>query len=420
MSVIQVNGLVPLKGEISVQGSKNAVLPMMAAAFLHKGITVLTNVPLIQDVVCMTDILKHLGCGCCHQGDCLVIDARKADRVQIPDAYVTAMRSSIIVLGPLLGRLGEGESSYPGGCLIGARPIDLHLMALRSLGAEITEEDGRIRAVRGPEGLQGARIHFPYPSVGATEQAVLAAVLARGVTVIRGAAMEPEITQLCRFLNNMGAVICGMGTDQLMIQGVEELRDSSFRVEGDRIAAGTYAAAAAAAGGEVLLKGVNPGCLKVPLGVLEQAGALIRTDEEGRRIRVVMEGRPSGLTIRTGPYPAFPTDLQSPFMAFLAAGQGSSSIEERVFEGRFATAEALKRMGADIEIQDRTARIRGRYPLRGGEVTAPDLRGGAALAVAALACEGETRIRGCSHIRRGYEDICRDLAALGAGIRWLE
>ena len=251
MSVIQVFGLTPLKGEISIQGSKNAVLPMMAAAVLHRGITVLTNVPVIRDVACMLDILEFLGARCCHKGDCLVIDARNITQTSIPERYVTAMRSSIVVLSALLGRMGEGCSCYPGGCLIGARPIDLHLMVLKSLGAEISEAEGHIRAACG-KGLTGTEIHLPYPSVGATEQAILGSVLARDVTIIHGAAREPEISQLCRFLNNMGAVICGMGTDHLMIQGVEELHDSSFRVEGDRIVAGTYAAAVAAATGSVI------------------------------------------------------------------------------------------------------------------------------------------------------------------------
>ena len=256
MSVIQVCGLTPLKGEISIQGSKNAVLPMMAAALLHRGVTVLTNVPVIRDVACMLDILESLGCRCCHKGDCLVMDARSVTGTSIPEEYVTAMRSSIVVLSALLGRMGEGSCCYPGGCLIGARPIDLHLMALQALGAEIKEHDGLIEArCRDAQGLKGTEIHLPYPSVGATEQAILASVLAKEVTVIHGAAKEPEISQLCRFLNNMGAVICGMGTDHLMIQGVEELHDSSFRVEGDRIVAGTYAAAVMAAMGSITLKG---------------------------------------------------------------------------------------------------------------------------------------------------------------------
>ena len=421
MSVIQVFGLTPLEGEISIQGSKNAVLPMMAAALLHRGVTVLTNVPVIRDVACMLDILESLGCRCCHKGDCLVMDARSVTGTSIPEEYVTAMRSSIVVLSALLGRMGEGSCCYPGGCLIGARPIDLHLMALRALGADIRERDGTIEAsCRKNGGLKGTEIHLSYPSVGATEQAILASVLADGVTIIHQAAREPEISQLCRFLNNMGAVICGMGTDHLMVQGVAGLHDSSFRVEGDRIVAGTYGAAVVAAGGEALLRGICPSDLKVPLEEFQKAGAAVDADEKNRQIRICMGKRPLPLLIKTEPYPGFPTDLQSPFMAFLATAQGTSYIEEQVFEGRFATAKILEQMGAVIRTEDQRAVIEGHYPLKGAAVNACDLRGGAALMVAALAAEGDTFIGECHHIERGYEDICRDMAVLGADIRWLE
>lgn len=420
MSVIRVCGLTPLKGEISIQGSKNAVLPMMAAALLHRGVTVLTNVPVIRDVACMLDILESLGCRCCHKGDCLVMDARSVTGTSIPEEYVTAMRSSIVVLSALLGRMGEGSCCYPGGCLIGARPIDLHLMALRALGADIRERDGTIEAsCRKNGGLKGTEIHLSYPSVGATEQAILASVLADGVTIIHQAAREPEISQMCRFLNNMGAVICGMGTDHLMVQGVAGLHDSSFRVEGDRIVAGTYGAAVVAAGGEALLRGICPSDLKVPLEEFQKAGAAVEADEKNRQIRICMGKRPLPLLIKTEPYPGFPTDLQSPFMAFLATAQGTSYIEEQVFEGRFATAKILEQMGAVIRTEDQRAVIEGHYPLKGAAVNACDLRGGAALMVAALAAEGDTFIGECHHIERGYEDICRDMAALGAHIRWV-
>lgn len=420
MSLLQIHGLSPLNGEISIQGSKNAVLPMMAASLLNAGITVLTNVPSIEDVSCMKAILEALGCRCCHKGDCLMIDARSVTAVRIPMEHVTAMRSSIIVLGALLGRMGEAGSCHPGGCLIGARPIDLHLSVLRRLGAEIREEGGWLEAKCSRKGgLVGTEIHLPYPSVGATEQAILASVLAEEVTVIHRAALEPEIEQLCHFLNNMGAVICGMGTDHLMVQGVNKLHDSSFRVEGDRIVAGTYGAAVAAARGRVRLKGVKASYLKLPLSCLERAGMKVRIDDVSGDMELSMDKRPWALDIATGPYPAFPTDLQSPFMAFLATAQGESHVEERVFEGRFATAEALLRLGARIECQGERAVIDGTYPLKGSHVMASDLRGGAALVVASLAAEGETVIGQCFHIRRGYEDISRDLQALGARIRWL-
>ena len=256
--------------------------------------------------------------------------------------------------------------------------------------------------------------------MGATEQAILASVLAEGVTIIHQAAREPEISQLCRFLNNMGAVICGMGTDHLMVQGVAGRHDSSFRVEGDRIVAGTYGAAAVAAGGEVLLRGICPSDLKVPLEEFQKAGAAVEADEKNRQIRICMGKRPLPLLIKPEPYPGFPTDLQSPFMAFLATAQGTSYIEEQVFEGRFATAKILEQMGAVIRTEDQRAVIEGHYPLKGAAVNACDLRGGAALMVAALTAEGDTFIGECHHIERGYEDICRDMAALGAHICWVE
>lgn len=406
---------------------------MMAAALLHKGLTVLTNVPEIRDVACMTGILEELGCSCIRRGSSMFIDAGEIKKVQVPEHYVRSMRSSIILLGALLGRMGQGSCCYPGGCLIGARPIDLHLMALRKLGAGISEKNEVIEAAAEKGGrLKGAEILFSYPSVGATEQAVLAAVLADGVTVIHGAAMEPEIDQLCCFLNNMGAVICGAGTKTLMIQGVRSLKDSAFRVEGDRIVAGTYGAAVMAAGGEVTLKGIRPGTLSLPLAMFSRAGGKIAvsgnkkgmkatgiSSEEEGQIRISSEGRPGPLNLKTGPYPEFPTDLQSPFMAFLAGGRGVSRIEENVFEGRFATAGELEKMGALIRLEGRTAVIYGAGSLKGSAVKASDLRGGAALAVAALAARGETVIENCGHIERGYEDICRDLSALGAVIQWI-
>lgn len=420
MSLLQVYGLTPLNGEISIQGSKNAVLPMMAAALLHKGITVLTNVPVIEDVACMKRILEFLGCRCCQKGDCLVMDTRTISATRIPREHVTAMRSSIIVLGALLGRMGEGSSCYPGGCLIGARPIDLHLKVLEELGAKIRSENGWLEADCGREKLQGTEIHLPYPSVGATEQAILASVLAKDVTVIHRAAMEPEIGQLCHFLNNMGAVICGMGTDHLMVQGVSGLHDSSFKVEGDRIVAGTYGAALAAAGGRIRLTGVKPSLLKEPLNILTRAGASVRMGEMEDWFELSMNQRPWAADLETGPYPAFPTDLQSPFMAFLAAARGKSRIRETVFEGRFATAGELSLMGAKISCEGNEALVEGVFPLAGACVNAMDLRGGAALAVAALAADGETVIGNGFHIQRGYEDIGRDLKALGARIRWTD
>lgn len=420
MSRIRINGLRPLKGCVSIQGSKNAALPMMAAALLHKGVTVLRNVPVIQDVECMAAILEYIGCRVNRKGGIWEIDASFPRIVKIPDPYVRRMRSSVILLGAMAGRLGEGESGYPGGCLIGARPIDLHLKVLKELGAKVEEREESVR-VRPPSGgLKGARIILRYPSVGATEQALLAAVLAQGTTIIENAAREPEISQLCACLRGMGARVFGAGTGTLAVQGVTELHDSCFTVKGDRIVAGTYLAAAMAAKGQVCLRGADPGELALPLRLLKEAGANVGEDRKAGEISLSMEGSPKGLVLETGPYPAFPTDLQPPFMAFLAAGRQESRLTERVFEARFGAAGELNRMGADIRLEGETAVIRGAGSLKGAQVWAKDLRGGAALAVAALAAQGETVIGGCGHIARGYEDLCRDLRALGADAAWEE
>ena len=418
MSRIQIQGFYPLKGRVSIQGSKNAVLPMMAAALLHRGITVLANVPFIEDVECMKGILKSLGCRCRQKGGVLEIDASFLRTCAIPDSYVKRMRSSVILRGALLGRLGEGSCGYPGGCLIGARPIDLHLQVLESLGAQVSAgcDEVQVRG-RGERKAVGGMIRLRYPSVGATEQALLGAVLAEGTTQIFGAAREPEIAQLCRFLKGMGARIEGCGTDCLTICGVKELHDSYFPVEGDRIVAGTYMAAVMAATGQAEIRGVNLPALKLPCRLLMKAGARIEEDETADALRISMKERPRGLVIETAPYPGFPTDLQSPFMAFLAGAKGESRIRETVFEDRFATAGELRKMGARIRVQGREAEIKGVWPLMGTKVQAKDLRGGAALVAAALGAGGETVIENCGYIERGYEDICRDLAALGARIR---
>lgn len=412
MSTIQVHGLQPLKGEIGVQGSKNTVLPMMAASILHKGTTVLTHVPRIQDVFCMMGILEYMGCRCTLCNHELTIDAAMLTGISIPETYVKTMRSSIMILGALLGRAGEAMTHYPGGCSIGKRPIDLHLYALRQLGAEI-EEDHETITARASK-LCGTDIDLSYPSVGATENALLGAVLAEGTTIIRGAAREPEIEELCMMLNRMGARVDGIGSDVLCIVGVRELHDSVYDVVGDRIVAGTYLSSVAAAGGTARFCGLNPEHLKSVLPVLVNMGMEISVEEQA--VSITSCGRPKSVSIVTGPYPGFPTDLQSPMMALLSVGQGESIIQENVFEGRYETAKELKKLGAVIRIEENMAYIRGNDMLYGGEVEARDLRGGAALVVAGLAAKGETVITGCHHILRGYEDICRDLTLLGASI----
>lgn len=357
----------------------------------------------------MMGILEYLGCTCSLEGHRLEIDTRGLFPARIPDRQVKQMRSSIMLLGPLLGRLSEAGTCLPGGCSIGKRPVDLHLYALKRMGADIRLEGDRITA--SAIGLRGCEIEFAYPSVGATENALMAAVAAAGTTCIRGAAREPEIMELCRFLTAMGAQVSGSGTDTLIIQGQVPLQDVVFEVAGDRIVAGTYLGAVMAAGGAVMLLNAPAHHMEEVLLQARKMGAEIQVCPEG--VRVEMNDRPGPAEIRTGPYPAFPTDLQSVMMAVASVARGVSRIEETVFEGRFATAKELQKLGAHIIIKDRVAEIAGRYPLLGGEVCATDLRGGAALAVAGLAAEQTTRIGGYAHIRRGYEDICRDLACVG-------
>jgi len=413
LSTIQVRGLRPLKGELEIQGSKNAVLPMMAASILHRGTTVLTHVPRIQDVFCMMGILEYMGCECRLEGHRLTICAEQLNDIHIPQKYLTAMRSSIMMLGALLGRCQEAETCYPGGCSIGKRPIDLHLYALRQLGADIREEEGRVtaRAAR----LQGGRICFPFPSVGATENAILAAVLADGVTTIQGAAMEPEIEALCTLLCSMGAKISGGGTDMIRIEGVRQLQDCVCRVPGDRIVAGTYLSCVMAAGGQAQLTGICLRELQAVLNVMTRMGATFQELPCG--VSICMGRRPRSVYVETGPYPGFPTDLQSPMLTLLSVGTGRGEICETIFEGRFATADQLRKMGAQITVDDRRALVTGIYPLKAASVEATDLRGGAALVAAGLAAEGVTEIGSCGHIFRGYEDICGDLRCLGAEIR---
>ncbi len=412
MSVIHIQGLRCLKGKIDIQGSKNAVLPVMAASLLHRGTVVITNVPEIQDVICMMGILEYLGCSCSLEDGCLTICTEQAALSEIPGSLARRMRSSVMLLGPMLGRFGKAVTVHPGGCSIGKRPIDLHLYGLRALGAEIRVEGERISA--STPGLLGGEVRFGYPSVGATENVLLAAVAARGTTVIEGAALEPEIETLCLFLKELGADIAGIGTHTLTVSGSIPLHDASFAIPGDRIVAGTYLGAVMSAGGEVLLSGAPVRHMESTLKLAKHMGAKLKIVPEG--LIVSMEKRPAAADFETGPYPGFSTDLQSVMMAVAATAEGTSHIRETVFENRFSTAKELQKMGAHIIIDGKTARVDGVRPLGGGTVVAKDLRGGAALVVAGLACAQETRVLGYEHINRGYEDICRDLKSAGAEI----
>ena len=416
MSAIEILGLRPIRGGLSVQGSKNAVLPMMAASVLNRGKTVLENVPGIQDVFCMMGILDSLGCSCRLTGGRLEIDSSGLCGVRIAREEMEKMRSSVMLLGALLGRCGEAQICRPGGCRIGSRPIDLHLEALEALGARF-ESDGEILRATGAR-LAGGHIVLSYPSVGATENALFAAVMASGRTVVEGCAREPEIGELCMFLNGMGACVRGGGTGVITVEGGLPLHDVRMTVGGDRIAAGTYLLAASLSGGEIVLEGVRTYSLTAVTEALQRMGAVLYQEETLFYLRA--PGRLHAARIRTGPYPEFPTDLQSAMMAAMSVAKGESVLEETVFENRLGMAKELLKMGADIVCCDRRARIRGRSRLRGARVEAGDLRGGAALAAAALGAQGRTVISGYEHIRRGYEDLCRDLRRLGAQARVLE
>ena len=349
--------------------------------------------------------------------DVLEIDASGLSGTVISEKTVGKMRSSSLLLGPLLSRAGEVTTWYPGGCVIGKRPIDFHLDVLRAMGAEILDDGGMLIAKA--KKLCGTTFRFPYPSVGATENALMAAALASGTTKLLNCAREPEIVELCSFLRSMGAKISGERTGTITVDGVEKLFPTDHVTAGDRICAGTYLAAAAAAGGEIEITGVDPVVLVEPLKALRKMGAGIRISGATgpkARIGMVMERRPAGVEIDTGPYPGFPTDLQSVFLAVEAAGSGESRFKETVYEARFEAAMRLAAFGADVSLHKDTAIIRGRYPLVPGIAETPDLRGGAALLVAALAADGLSVISDSGHLKRGYEDIGRDLRKLGADI----
>ena len=417
MSAIHIQGLRPLKGTVGIQGSKNAVLPMMAESLLADGVTVIRHVPEIEDVFSMMGILESLGCKCSLEKGVLTVDTKASSGHRIPEEYVGKMRSSCLLLGPLLAERGEAVTYYPGGCVIVKRPIDLHLYALKRLGASFFEAGGMILARA--DRLRGARIRFSYPSVGATENAILAAVTAEGETEIENCAREPEIMELCRFLAAMGARIRGAGKSRIAVEGVRRLYPAEFFLGGDRICAGTYLAAAAMTAGDVTVMGAEPEDLREPVYILRRMGADISIKEREKEIRLRMDQRPGPVSLCTGPYPGFPTDLQSVFLAAASVACGESRITETVFEARFAAAALLRQFGARIRTEGQTAVALGTYPLRPGIADAPDLRGGAALVLAGLAADGLSIIGSCRHIRRGYEDLCRDLGSLGAEICWL-
>lgn len=425
MSSIQVSGGKPLAGETRIQGAKNAALPLMAAAVLHKGTTVLHNCPDIADVACMRRLLEDLGCRTEFQNHTMYIDAAVISKTE-PDASLTAqMRGSVLLMGSLLGRMGEVILPFPGGCVIGSRPVNYHLDLMRQLGAEVICEENRmiLRSRR----LSGTEISMSFPSVGATENGILAAVLAGGRTKISRAAMEPEIAELCRFLKEKGAEIHQNGSS-ILIEGSAELKDSEYTLMPDRIVAGTYLLAAAATRGSICLRQAPVEAMGAVNELLEKMGARIyaetktrqnnRTDDESILRADCRYLKPTALLVETAPYPGFPTDLQSQLMAATAAIPGMECrIRENLFEDRFVIARELRKMGAEIEICQNEAHIQGVSGLKPARLQVRELRGGAALVTAALAAEGISEIEPDDYIRRGYEHIDRDLKELGAEIR---
>jgi UDP-N-acetylglucosamine 1-carboxyvinyltransferase len=403
-----------LEGEIRVSGAKNAALPIMCAALLTRAPLVLENVPRLEDVRTMGKLLAGMGVEV-EPGE----DGRwrlRAERVARPEApyeLVKTMRASVLVLGPLVARCGRARVSLPGGCAIGARPVDQHIKGLEALGAEIAIEHGYLNARA--ERLTGARIEMDLVTVTGTENLMMAAALAEGTTVLENAAREPEVVDLAGCLNAMGARIEGAGTDVIRIEGVRALSGATWRVMPDRIETGTYLVAAAAAGGRVRLAGAAPATLEATLAKLREAGARLAVAQDA--IEIEMDRRPAAVNVRTAPYPGFATDMQAQFMALDALAEGTGVITETIFENRFMHALELQRLGADITIQGNTAVVKGVPRLQGAAVMATDLRASASLVIAGLAAEGETLVDRIYHLDRGYEALEAKLAALGARVR---
>ena len=414
MDTLSIRGGCRLEGEIPIHGAKNSALPLLAATLLAADVSCLENCPKLTDVSASIAILQHLGCAVTRQNHAVVVDATHLRGGHVPDHLMRQMRSSIVFLGAILARCGEAVLTHPGGCELGPRPIDLHLAALRRLGVTVEERCGRIRCTAAR--LRGAEITLPFPSVGATENVLLAACTAEGTTVLRHAAREPEIGDLCAFLNACGARITGGDSGTLVIEGVSHLHGARHRVMPDRIEAATYLAAAAITGGALTLRS----CAALPVSPvfspLEQAGCVITTSAD--TIQIVAPPRLKGMgTIRTLPYPGFPTDAAAPLLAAACVGDGTTVCIETIFENRYRYVDELARMGARIRVDGRVAVVEGVDALHGAEVTCTDLRGGAALLVAALAATGETRLTALQHLDRGYEDPVDCLQRVGACLR---
>ena len=412
MDKLVIEGGIRLEGEIAISGAKNAALPLMAAALLASGKHRLANVPKLHDIRTMQILLSSMGALCEH-GEQLEVDTTNIHHCEAPYELVKTMRASVLVLGPLVARHGSARVSLPGGCAIGARPINLHLKGLQQMGAAIKLEHGYVNATA--DRLRGAVIDFEQVTVTGTENLMMAASLAEGVTILQHAAQEPEVVALAAYLNKMGAHVKGAGTPEITVEGVKKLTPSTFTVIPDRIEAGTYLAAAGITDGHLTLTGCCPEHLEAVIENLTRAGLEIQSNGDAMEVRRRSEIR--SVDTKTQPYPAFPTDMQAQLMALMALARGTSRITEQIFENRFMHVLELKRLGADIELDGRTAVVRGVPHLSGAPVMATDLRASASLVLAALAADGVTEIHRIYHLDRGYEAIEKKLAAVGARIR---
>lgn len=415
MEKLIVKGGNRLVGAVKTSGAKNAVLPIIAASILGTTPSHLDEVPMLEDVHTISEVLKCLGLAveCSPEKNVLDIDSTEITSYEAPYELVRTMRASFLVMGPLLARIGKARISMPGGCAIGARPIDIHLKGFEALGVKIEQGHGYIEA-SAPEGLKGTSIYFDFPSVGATENIMMAASLAEGTTILENAAEEPEIVDLANYLNKMGAKIRGAGTDTIRIEGVDKLHGADYTIIPDRIEAGTYMIAAAMTGGDIVVENVLPEHQKPLIAKLREAGAVVEEDID--KVRVIGKNQLKAVFIKTLPYPGFPTDMQAQMMAMMVIAEGRSKVTETVFENRFMHVVELNRMGAQISTEGRSAVIDGPCKLTGCDVRATDLRAGAAMILAGLVAEGTTRIGDLHHIDRGYENIVAKLKNLGADI----
>ncbi|OFZ18304.1 MAG: UDP-N-acetylglucosamine 1-carboxyvinyltransferase [Bdellovibrionales bacterium GWB1_55_8] len=417
MDKIKITGGVPLHGSVQVSGAKNAALPILIASLLVEGKCTFRRVPQLQDIRTTLKLLSQMGAEVSSdlENNQVEITCAQITQFEAPYDLVRTMRASVVVLGPLLARFGHAKVSLPGGCAIGARPINYHLVGLERLGAEIRLEDGYV--IASAKKLKGATVAFEFPSVGATENVMMAAVLAEGESVLENCAKEPEIVDLARALRAMGADIEGEGTEQIRIRGKRSLHGCDFEIMGDRIEAGTFLAAAFATGGEVEVRGIGPECLEAVLLKFEESGAKVTRGQNS--LHLASPGTPKAVDITTQPYPGFPTDMQAQFMALMAVSTGASIITETIFENRFMHVPELARLGADITIRGNNALIRGKPRLTGAPLMATDLRASASLVIGGLCAEGETTVHRVYHLDRGYEKMETKLRALGARIERL-